>query len=100
MACRSSAPAWLRARERWNCRWGLTCSPGVLKRCGGSTSMRFPVGCNIPTLIARQENSMCGIMGVSGVPDAARLAYLGLYALQHRGQESAGIVVIDREGTA
>ena len=36
---------------------------------------------------------MCGIFGVSGVPDAARLAYLGLYALQHRGQESAGIVV-------
>src|ERR671913_183533 len=43
---------------------------------------------------------MCGIIGVSGVPDAARLAYLGLYALQHRGQESAGIVVMDRDGTA
>jgi amidophosphoribosyltransferase len=43
---------------------------------------------------------MCGIMGVSGVPDAAKLAYLGLYALQHRGQESAGIVAIDREGHA
>ena len=43
---------------------------------------------------------MCGIIGVSGIPDAARLAYLGLYALQHRGQESAGIVAIDREGDA
>src|ERR687898_42605 len=43
---------------------------------------------------------MCGIIGVSGVPDAARLAYLGLYALQHRGQESAGIVAIDADGTA
>jgi amidophosphoribosyltransferase len=43
---------------------------------------------------------MCGIVGVSGLPDAARLAYLGLYALQHRGQESAGIVAIDRDGTA
>jgi amidophosphoribosyltransferase len=43
---------------------------------------------------------MCGIIGVSGIPDAARLAYLGLYALQHRGQESAGIVVIDRDGSA
>src|SRR3954454_23514958 len=42
---------------------------------------------------------MCGIIGVSGIPDAARLAYLGLYALQHRGQESAGIVAIDRDGT-
>ncbi|HTC23269.1 MAG TPA: amidophosphoribosyltransferase [Gemmatimonadales bacterium] len=41
---------------------------------------------------------MCGIIGVSGLPDAAKLTYLGLYALQHRGQESAGIVAIDREG--
>lgn len=37
----------------------------------------------------------CGIFGVSGNPDAARLTYLGLYALQHRGQESAGIVTWD-----
>src|ERR687896_524299 len=43
---------------------------------------------------------MCGIIGVSAIPEAARLAYLGFYALQHRGQESAGIVVIDREGMA
>ena len=43
---------------------------------------------------------MCGIIGVSGIPDAARLTYLGLYALQHRGQESAGIVAIDGEGVA
>jgi len=43
---------------------------------------------------------MCGIIGVSGLPDAARLTYLGLYALQHRGQESAGIVTIDRDGVA
>jgi amidophosphoribosyltransferase len=42
---------------------------------------------------------MCGIIGVSNVPDASRIAYLGLYALQHRGQESAGIVTVDREGT-
>jgi len=38
---------------------------------------------------------MCGIIGVSGVSDAARVTYLGLYALQHRGQESAGIVTVD-----
>ncbi len=41
---------------------------------------------------------MCGIIGVSGLSDAAKLAYLGLYALQHRGQESVGIVAIDGEG--
>ena len=34
----------------------------------------------------------CGVVGVYGDADASKLAYLGLYALQHRGQESAGIV--------
>jgi amidophosphoribosyltransferase len=38
---------------------------------------------------------MCGIFGVYGVRDAAALTQLGLYSLQHRGQESAGIVAVD-----
>ncbi len=38
---------------------------------------------------------MCGIFGIDGHGDAANLTYLGLYALQHRGQESAGIVSWD-----
>ncbi len=38
---------------------------------------------------------MCGIFGIDGHEDAANLTYLGLYALQHRGQESAGIVSWD-----
>ena len=37
----------------------------------------------------------CGVCGVFGHSEAAKLAYLGLYALQHRGQESAGIVSSD-----
>ena len=37
----------------------------------------------------------CGVVGVYGHPEAATLAYLALYALQHRGQESAGIVASD-----
>ena len=37
----------------------------------------------------------CGIFAIYGSDDPARLIYLGLYALQHRGQESAGIVVSD-----
>jgi len=37
----------------------------------------------------------CGVFGIHGHPNAAELAYYGLYALQHRGQESAGIVTSD-----
>ncbi|MBM3885599.1 MAG: amidophosphoribosyltransferase [Gemmatimonadetes bacterium] len=40
---------------------------------------------------------MCGIFGISGHPSAAALTHLGLYSLQHRGQESAGIVAVDGE---
>ena len=37
----------------------------------------------------------CGVFGIYGHAEAARLAYLGLYALQHRGQEACGIVSSD-----
>src|ERR1700737_4623204 len=37
----------------------------------------------------------CGVFGVFGHEEASKLTYLGLYALQHRGQESAGIVSSD-----
>src|SRR5436190_13100813 len=40
----------------------------------------------------------CGIFGVFGHPNAAVLAYYGLFALQHRGQESAGIVTSNGPG--
>jgi amidophosphoribosyltransferase len=43
---------------------------------------------------------MCGIFGVHGHPDATHLAQLGLYSLQHRGQESVGVVSIDPAGSA
>ena len=39
----------------------------------------------------------CGVFGIFGHPEAANLTYLGLYALQHRGQESAGIATADGE---
>jgi len=42
----------------------------------------------------------CGVFAVSGSEAAAELTYMGLYALQHRGQESAGIVAVDDEGEA
>ncbi|HEX5437446.1 MAG TPA: amidophosphoribosyltransferase [Gemmatimonadaceae bacterium] len=43
---------------------------------------------------------MCGIFGVYGLPSAAAAARMGLYSLQHRGQESAGIISVDDTGTA
>ncbi len=43
---------------------------------------------------------MCGIFGIFGHPDAAEISHLGLYSLQHRGQESAGIVSAGIDGTS
>ena len=37
----------------------------------------------------------CGVFGIFGHPDAAAITALGLHALQHRGQEAAGIVSFD-----
>ncbi len=42
----------------------------------------------------------CGLFGVFGHPNAAVLTYYGLFALQHRGQESAGIVTSNGPGTS
>jgi amidophosphoribosyltransferase len=39
----------------------------------------------------------CGVFGIYGHPEAARMTYLGMYALQHRGQESCGIVASNGE---
>ncbi|MBW1921145.1 MAG: amidophosphoribosyltransferase [Deltaproteobacteria bacterium] len=49
------------------------------------------------TLNRQRPREECGIFGVFGHEEAAKLTYFGLYALQHRGQESAGIVVSDGE---
>jgi len=45
--------------------------------------------------MAAEIHHFCGLFGVANHPDAAQLTYLGLYALQHRGQESAGICATD-----
>jgi len=44
-------------------------------------------------LTCEKLHEECGVFGIYGHADAARLTYLGIYALQHRGQESCGIVV-------
>lgn len=43
----------------------------------------------------RGLNEECGVFGIWGDPNAAQITYYGLHALQHRGQEGAGIVVTD-----
>ncbi|MFI3277695.1 MAG: amidophosphoribosyltransferase [Rikenellaceae bacterium] len=45
----------------------------------------------------RELHEECGVFGVFGVEEASSLAYYGLHSLQHRGQESCGIVAVDRE---
>ena len=47
------------------------------------------------SLPADRPREECGVCGIFGHEDAAKLTYFGLYALQHRGQESAGIVATD-----
>ncbi len=41
------------------------------------------------------ERHMCGVFGIHGHDEAANIAYLGMHALQHRGQESAGLVAVE-----
>ena len=48
------------------------------------------------TLSSDRFHEECGVFGVYGHPEAANLTYLGLHALQHRGQEGAGICSSDR----
>lgn len=44
-----------------------------------------------------KPKEFCGVIGIGGHPEAAEMAYLSLYSLQHRGQEGAGIVTADGE---
>lgn len=45
----------------------------------------------------RKLNEECGVFGIIGVPEASNLSFLGLFALQHRGQEGCGIVSVADE---
>lgn len=56
-------------------------------KCGSCNGCEARSRCELDRL-----HEECGLFGVFGHPDAATLTYLGLYALQHRGQEGAGIV--------
>ena len=49
-------------------------------------------------LFAGNLNEECGVLGVYGVENAKDLMYYGLHTIQHRGQEGAGIVTVDKNG--
>ncbi|OQX12439.1 MAG: amidophosphoribosyltransferase [Desulfobulbaceae bacterium A2] len=53
------------------------------------------LSCPAPCDPGTKPRHECGLCGIYGHPEAARLAYFGLYAQQHRGQESAGIATAD-----
>jgi amidophosphoribosyltransferase len=58
----------------------------------GMTETRSDAGLDLDDDRLREE---CGVFGIFGHPDAAAITALGLHALQHRGQEAAGIVSFD-----
>ncbi|HEU5457952.1 MAG TPA: amidophosphoribosyltransferase [Terracidiphilus sp.] len=65
-------------------------------------SMSLVHGPSVPQCAADGDtlHEECGVTAIHGHPDAARQAYLALYALQHRGQESAGIATADGQHLA
>ncbi|GBG96197.1 amidophosphoribosyltransferase [Lactococcus termiticola] len=58
-------------------------------------SLNEPKGYEIPLDEAKSLNEECGLFGIWGHPQASQLTYFGLHALQHRGQEGAGILSND-----
>src|ERR1700686_186396 len=56
---------------------------------------RNPVAPAMMDLPLDKFHEECGVFGIYGHPEAGNLTYLGLYALQHRGQEASGIVTYD-----
>jgi len=73
-----------------------------VKQFGGSFSVISPLGKIDPEYASDSAvlpQHECGLFGMFGHPNAAVLTYYGLFALQHRGQESAGIVTSNGPGT-
>jgi amidophosphoribosyltransferase len=73
-----------------------TSAPKSAADMGRPAGQLSTVHCSLFTETADPKlREECGVVAIHGHPDAARQAYLGLYALQHRGQESAGIATAD-----
>ena len=74
------------------------CSPNQIEADSGELGAPHSSGSRARSTDKLREE--CGVVAIHGHPDAARQAYLGLYALQHRGQESAGIASADGQHLA
>jgi amidophosphoribosyltransferase len=77
---------------------------GVVGIADASGALRTSIPCCHPARNLSESDPKlheeCGVVAIHGCPDAARQAYLALYALQHRGQESAGIATADGQHLA
>jgi amidophosphoribosyltransferase len=86
--------------ESFRCSQQMGCHPERVRRSGrveGPASLAISTRRNAADDKLREE---CGVVAIHGHPEAARQVYLGLYALQHRGQESAGIASADGQRLA
>lgn len=61
-------------------------------------NFQMPDGLNLDDLRSKELHEECGVLGIYGVTNASHLAYYGLHALQHRGQQGCGIVSVTEEG--
>ena len=61
------------------------------------SGVKRDAGARAPAIDMDKFREECGVFGIFGHTEAANLTYLGLYALQHRGQESVGIATSDGE---
>ena len=89
---RSVAPG----SRRWRCEdrptWGACCAEDRDVDARRRDPIARPTDRDLDGDTLREE---CGVFGIFGHPDAAAITALGLHALQHRGQEAAGIVSFD-----
>ena len=72
-------------------------APDSARRPTRHTDRRDPPALGLSGPLDDHFHDECGVFGVWNVPDAAAVTALGLHALQHRGQESAGIVTFDKD---
>src|SRR5260370_7765802 len=82
----------------WTMRPSLSSSAMLqsLTRVASEGSTRYPSGrMRLPLVTDDKFHDECGVFGIYGHAEAANLSYLGIHALQHRGQESAGIASWD-----